>query len=78
MPRQTGASYSSKRARIADPSSPENDPPIPPFLDILIDRSNRDLYNKKKDNRIERERTLDPIFDNQLENFQCFHGSRSG
>ncbi|KAI5654167.1 hypothetical protein M9H77_31354 [Catharanthus roseus] len=74
MPRQTAASYSSKRARNADPSSPENDPPIPSFLDTLTDRSNRDLYDKKKDNRIERERTLDPIFDNQLEIFNVFTG----
>ncbi|KAI5677146.1 hypothetical protein M9H77_08096 [Catharanthus roseus] len=41
MPRKTAASVFFKRARIADPSSPEHNPPIPPFLDQVTNRLNK-------------------------------------
>lgn len=76
MPCKTTIFSSSKSVRIVDPSCPEDNPPIPPFSDRITDRLNRVMYEKKKNNQIEPERTLDPIFENQLEISILFMGLR--
>ncbi|KAI5663298.1 hypothetical protein M9H77_22621 [Catharanthus roseus] len=64
MPRKIIASTSLKRARIPDPSSPETDPFISPFLDRIPDKSSNVWFEESK---IEPKRTIDPTLDNQLE-----------
>ncbi|KAI5676880.1 hypothetical protein M9H77_07830 [Catharanthus roseus] len=67
MSRKTTASASSRRARIADLSSPEINLLIPPFPDRITDKLNKTWFEMRKKSRIGPERTIDPTLDNQLE-----------